>query len=87
MNLVGPTQSKASIPGSEGKPAEHYPWFVWQMECTCLTPEVVLKTSGHVDKFADLMVRDVVTGECHRADKLLEDFIDAFLANSPTMPR
>ena len=27
------------------------------MECTCLTPEVVLKTSGHVDKFTDLMVR------------------------------
>lgn len=27
-----------------------------EMECTCLTPEVVLKTSGHVDKFTDLMV-------------------------------
>lgn len=29
-----------------------------EMECTCLTPEVVLKTSGHVDKFTDLMVRE-----------------------------
>jgi len=28
-----------------------------EMECTCLTPEVVLKTSGHVEKFTDLMVR------------------------------
>ena len=28
-----------------------------EMECTCLTPEVVLKTSGHVDKFTDFMVR------------------------------
>lgn len=32
--------------------------FNKQMECTCLTPEVVLKTSGHVDKFTDLMVCD-----------------------------
>ena len=29
------------------------------MECTCLTPEVVLKTSGHVDKFTDLMVKEL----------------------------
>jgi glycyl-tRNA synthetase len=57
------------------------------MECTCLTPEVVLKTSGHVDKFTDLMVKDVSTGECFRADKLLEDFIDKFLEDNPLMPR
>lgn len=33
-------------------------------------------TSGHVEKFADFMVKDVKTGTCHRADKLIEDFID-----------
>ena len=125
-----------------------------EMECTCLTPEVVLKTSGHVDKFTDLMVseglreggrgsgkcvcgsrdedemardnvhvcvctsrspvgrevtpllqtthpsppslppslislqvKDEITGECHRADKLLEDFIDNFLETNPTLTR
>ena len=134
-----------------------------EMECTCLTPEVVLKTSGHVDKFTDLMVseglreggregggagsvyaavemsqddtrrrdgkrqrtcvclhvqesggersssaptnhsslpslpslppssllqvKDEITGECHRADKLLEDFIDIFLETNPTLTR
>lgn len=47
-----------------------------QIECTTLTPYAVLKTSGHVDKFEDLMVRDVKSGECYRADKLLEDFIE-----------
>lgn len=47
-----------------------------EMECTCLTPQSVLKTSGHVDRFTDLMVRDPETGECFRADKLLEDAID-----------
>lgn len=50
-----------------------------EMECTCLTPEPVLKTSGHVDRFTDLMVKDVETGDCYRADKLLEDTIDAVL--------
>lgn len=36
------------------------------MECTNLTPATVLKTSGHVDKFTDMMVKDVETGECFR---------------------
>lgn len=56
-----------------------------EMECTCLTPEVVLKTSGHVDRFTDLMVKDPATGECFRADKLLEDAIDNLLEKNPTM--
>eukprot|EP00816_Leptocylindrus_hargravesii_P003166 CAMPEP_0196823322 /NCGR_PEP_ID=MMETSP1362-20130617/86987_1 /TAXON_ID=163516 /ORGANISM="Leptocylindrus danicus, Strain CCMP1856" /LENGTH=704 /DNA_ID=CAMNT_0042203153 /DNA_START=23 /DNA_END=2137 /DNA_ORIENTATION=+ len=50
-----------------------------EMDCTNLTPECVLKTSGHVDRFTDLMVKDPETGECFRADKLLEDAIDALL--------
>lgn len=57
-----------------------------EMECTNLTPEVVLKTSGHVDRFTDLMVKDPETGECFRADKLLEDAIDNLLEANPTMP-
>lgn len=56
-----------------------------EMECTCLTPEPVLKTSGHVDRFTDLMVKDEETGECFRADKLLEEVIDALIENTPTM--
>jgi len=50
-----------------------------EMDCTNLTPEPVLKTSGHVDRFTDLMVKDPETGECFRADKLLEDTIDTLL--------
>jgi glycyl-tRNA synthetase len=57
-----------------------------EMECTCPTPEVVLKTSGHVDRFTDLMVKDPETGECFRADKLLEDAIDNLLEKNPEMP-
>lgn len=56
-----------------------------EMECTCLTPEIVLKTSGHVERFTDLMVKDISTGECFRADKLLEDAIDELLEKNPNM--
>lgn len=53
-----------------------------EVECTNIMPEVVLKTSGHVDKFTDLMVKDVKTGECHRADKLVEDWVERALTSS-----
>lgn len=49
---------------------------------TCmLTPEIVLKTSGHVDRFADHMVKDVKTGECFRADHLIEAHLEKLLAD------
>ncbi|TXG49025.1 hypothetical protein EZV62_024900 [Acer yangbiense] len=45
-----------------------------EVDCSCVTPEVVLKASSHVDKFTDLMVKDEKTGTCYRADHLLKDF-------------
>ena len=42
---------------------------------TNLTLWNVLKTSGHVDKFEDLMVKDTKTGTPRRADKLIQEFI------------
>jgi len=47
-----------------------------ELDCTNLTPFKVLETSGHVAKFSDLMVKDQATGECLRADHLLEKKID-----------
>lgn len=44
-----------------------------EVECPAVTPEAVLKASGHVDRFTDFMVSDAATGDCHRADHLLED--------------
>ena len=55
-----------------------------EMECTNLTSEQVLKTSGHVDRFTDLMVKDLANGQCFRADKLLEDAIDNLIDANPT---
>ncbi|GAB4845802.1 hypothetical protein Ancab_039211 [Ancistrocladus abbreviatus] len=45
-----------------------------EVDCPCVTPEIVLKASGHVDKFTDLMVKDEKTGTYYRADHLLKDF-------------
>ncbi|OMO52342.1 hypothetical protein COLO4_37263 [Corchorus olitorius] len=45
-----------------------------EVDCPCVTAEIVLKASGHVDKFTDLMVKDEKTGTCYRADHLLKDF-------------
>ena len=50
-----------------------------EVDCTMLTPEVVLKTSGHVDKFADWMCKDPKTGEIFRADHLVEEVLEARL--------
>lgn len=43
-----------------------------EVECPAVTPEVVLKASGHVDRFNDLMTRDAKTQDCYRADHLLK---------------
>eukprot|EP00842_Homolaphlyctis_polyrhiza_P001973 jgi/Hompol1/2777/HPOL_005768-RA len=46
-----------------------------ELECTNLTPEAVLKTSGHVDRFADYMVKDSKTGDIFRADHLVKQVL------------
>ncbi|RKP29181.1 glycyl-tRNA synthetase [Metschnikowia bicuspidata] len=50
-----------------------------EVDCTMLTPYEVFKTSGHVDKFADWMCRDLKTGEIFRADHLVEEVLEARL--------
>ncbi|XP_056439798.1 glycine--tRNA ligase-like [Gadus chalcogrammus] len=54
---------------------------ILEIDCTMLTPESVLKTSGHVDKFADYMVKDVKNGECFRADHLLKAHLQKLQAD------
>ena len=50
-----------------------------EVDCTMLTPDAVLKTSGHVDKFADWMCKDPKTGEIFRADHLVEEVLESRL--------
>ena len=47
-----------------------------EVDCTSLTPEHVLKASGHVDKFADVMVKDLKNGECFRLDHLIKNHLE-----------
>ncbi|KAF0028066.1 hypothetical protein F2P81_019153 [Scophthalmus maximus] len=54
---------------------------ILEIDCTMLTPEPVLKTSGHVDKFADYMVKDAQTGECYRADHLLKAHLKKMMSD------
>jgi glycyl-tRNA synthetase len=51
-----------------------------EVDCTCVTPEVVLETSGHVAKFKDFMVKEEDTGVCYRADHLLEEHLEKLIA-------
>jgi len=53
-----------------------------ELDGVCLTPEDVFKTSGHVDKFQDLMVKDQVNGNCLRADHLLGEWLKKLIAKT-----
>ncbi|XP_069944946.1 glycine--tRNA ligase-like isoform X1 [Cherax quadricarinatus] len=55
-----------------------------KVNCSILTSEVVLKASGHVDKFADYMVKDVKTGECFRLDHLIKQHFEKKLSEKKT---
>ena len=56
------------------------------VRCPSVTPEAVLKASGHVDRFTDLMVKDEKTNNCYRADHLLKDYLNATLEKETSMP-
>ncbi|RNA12004.1 glycine--tRNA ligase [Brachionus plicatilis] len=55
---------------------------VFQVDCSILTPEQVLKASGHLSKFSDIMVRDLKTNESYRVDHLLKSEIEKILKKS-----
>ena len=55
-----------------------------EIDTTNLTPDYVFIASGHVARFNDVMVRDTVTGECIRADKLIEELCDVAVADKAT---
>ncbi|KAI1737655.1 hypothetical protein F4680DRAFT_427532 [Xylaria scruposa] len=52
---------------------------VLEVDCTVLTPHIVFKTSGHVDRFSDWMCKDPKSGEIMRADHFVEDVLEARL--------
>ncbi|BFY98186.1 hypothetical protein BsWGS_01226 [Bradybaena similaris] len=55
-----------------------------EVDTAMLTPEPVLKASGHVERFQDYMVKDLKTGECFRADHLIEATFEKLLDDKKT---
>lgn len=55
-----------------------------EVDCSILTPEPVLRASGHVERFADLMVKDVKTGECFRLDHLIKAHLEKVMYDKKT---
>lgn len=55
-----------------------------EVDCSILTPEPVLKASGHVERFADLMVKDTKNGECFRLDHLIKAHLEKVCADKKT---
>ncbi|CDW56382.1 glycyl trna synthetase [Trichuris trichiura] len=47
-----------------------------EVDCSMLTPEAVLRASGHVERFCDYMVKDKKTDECFRADHLIKAHLE-----------
>lgn len=46
-----------------------------EIECPALTAESVFKASGHVQRFNDYLVKDVVTDESFRLDHLIKSHL------------
>lgn len=55
-----------------------------EVDCTIMSPHDVLKTSGHVDRFTDYMVKDTLTGDVYRADHILEAALERKLKDDAT---
>lgn len=55
-----------------------------EVDCSILTPEPVLKASGHVDRFADYMVKDLKSGECFRLDHLIKNNLEKLCSEKGT---
>lgn len=55
-----------------------------EVDCSILTPEPVLKASGHVERFADLMTKDIKSGECFRLDHLIKAHLEKIKSEKHT---
>ena len=54
--------------------------YMLEIDSTILTPEPVLRASGHLSKFADLMVKDSVTDQPYRVDHLLKSALQSLVS-------
>ena len=62
---------------SSSSPSDRKEVLQYKIHTANLTP----RASGHVERFSDWMVKDMVTGECYRADHLVEETLEKLLAD------
>lgn len=54
-----------------------------EIDCPALTIEPVFKASGHIARFSDFLVKDVVTNECFRVDHLIKSHLQQLCEKEP----
>lgn len=54
-----------------------------EIDCPALTTEPVFKASGHIERFSDYLVKDVVTNECFRVDHLIKSHLQELGIRNP----
>jgi glycyl-tRNA synthetase len=57
-----------------------------ELECPSVTPEAVLRASGHVDKFSDFVVFDSSSNEAFRADHVFKDALERMRVDGTVDP-
>lgn len=56
-----------------------------EIDCPSLTIEPVFKASGHIERFSDYLVKDVVTHECFRMDHLIKTHLSELASKKPEL--
>lgn len=56
---------------------------ILEIDCPALTIERVFQASGHIDRFTDNLVRDVVTNESFRVDHLIKSHLQQLSEKNP----
>lgn len=56
-----------------------------EVDCPILTIEPVFKASGHIERFSDYLVKDVVTNECFRVDHLIKTHLNELAQKQPQL--
>lgn len=56
-----------------------------EIDCPSLTIEPVFKASGHIERFSDYLVKDVVTQECFRMDHLIKTHLNDLALEKPEL--
>eukprot|EP00983_Pelagomonas_calceolata_P039546 1137222-Pelagomonas_calceolata.AAC.13 len=68
-------------------PSEHFTWGRMLLRNACFTDWSNAGTFLLANRFTDFMVRDVKTGECFRADHLLEAALEAKMEDPKASPQ